>query len=284
MKTIQILVVVVILSLNMVYAQEKNVDNAIFPPLVDRYLSLNPPGLVPKLFAPGRVATEEYLESGVTFLPDMKELYFTRFGGKYQETTLFVMKYKNKKWSEPYVAPTDINTYKAPFTPSLSEIRSHESLKDIPIRGFSISSKGTIYFYELNFSDGSGHMSYAHLINGKYEEPQKMSDEINTGKYIAHPFIAPDESYLLWDAEIDGVNTPDIFISFRQSDGSWGSPINMGTKINTERYEQHPKLTPDGKYLLFWKGDVKVTEDGNDEVMGSPYWVDARIIETLKPE
>ncbi len=73
-------------------------------------------------------------------------------------------------------------------------------------------------------------MSYSRLINDKYEKPKKMSKAINTGKYIAHPFIAPDESYLIWDAEKEGENTPDIYISFRQKDGSWGEQLTWEIK------------------------------------------------------
>jgi len=256
-----------------------------FPPFEDRYLGQKPPGLIPELFAPGIVSTEEYLETVVTFLPDMRELQFTRSGGKYKEPTLFVMQNKNNRWSRKSIPSTDINKYKERFNPSVSEMKSLEPFKDIPITGFSVSSKDTYYFYFIDFSDGgSGHMSYSRLIDGKYETPQKMSKAINTGKYIAHPFIAPDESYLMWDAEIEGKSTPDIYISFRQNDGSWGAAINMGDKINTPLYEQHARVTPDGKYLFFWKGDVKVREDGSRYVIGSPYWVDAKIIETLRPK
>ena len=48
----------------------------------------------------------------------------------------------------------------------------------------------------------------------------------------------------------------------------------MGDKINTPLYEQHARVTPDGKYLFFWKGDVKTREDGSRYAVGSPYWVD----------
>lgn len=248
------------------------------------YLSQKPPGLIPEAFAPGIVSTEEYLESEVTFLPDMTELSFTRSGGKYEEPTLFVMQYKNDKWSNKPISSTDIDEYKERFNPSLSKILNLEPFKDIPIRGGAVSDKGTFYFYVLNYEDGSGYMSYSRLINGKYEKPQKMSKGINKGKYIAHPFVAPDESYLMWDAEKIDENTPDIYISFRRKDGSWGDAINMGMQINTALYEQRPRVTPDGKYLFFWKGDVKVREDGSTYVEGGPYWVDAQIIETLRPK
>ncbi|WP_019030170.1 PD40 domain-containing protein [Colwellia piezophila] len=255
------------------------------PVLEGPSLGQKPPGLIPVLFAPGIVSTEEYLETEVVFLPDMREFSFTRSGGKYKEPTLFVMQYKNERWSRKSIPSTDTNKYAEKFNPSLSEMKSLKPFKDIPITGFTVSAKGTYYFYFIDFEkDGSGHMSYSRLIDGKYEEPQKMTKAINTGKYIAHPFIAPDESYLMWDAEKEGENTPDIYISFRKKDGSWGEAINMGDKINTAAYEQRPKVTPDGKYLFFWKGDVKHREDGSRSVEGSPYWVDAQIIETLRPK
>mgnify|MGYP006981761462 CR=1 FL=1 len=209
MKRTKLLLLICVISFNTVFAQE------------NPYVGLNPPGLTPELFAPGMVATEEHLETVVTFLPDMKEFSFTRSGGHYKEPTLFVMQHNNNQWSKKSILPTDAIKYEEYFMPSLSEIRSLEPFKDIPIIGFSISSNRTLYFYVLDFNDGSGHMSYSRLINGNYEKPQKMSKAINTGKYIAHPFIAPDESYLLWDAEKEGENTPDIYINFRQKDGSW---------------------------------------------------------------
>jgi len=264
-------------------ASEKNVDgNNDFE---GSYLGQKPPGLIPELFAPGIVSTEGHLETEVLFLPDMKELSFTRSGGKYKEPTFFVMQYKNNSWSRKSIPSTDINNYKERFNPALSEMKNHDTFKDIPITGFTVSATGTYYFYFIDFErDGYGYMSYSRRINGKYETPIKMSKAINRGKYIAHPFIAPDESYLMWDAEKEGENTPDIYISFRKKDGSWGEAINMGDKINTALYEQRPKVTPDGKYLFFWKGDIKYREDGSRYVEGNPYWVDAQFIETLRPK
>lgn len=256
-----------------------------FPPIEDRYLGQKPPGLTPELFAPGIVSTEEHLETEVLFLPDMMELSFTRSGVEYNEPTLFVMQYKNHSWNRKSISLTDTDKYKEQFSPSYAELNSLEPFKDIPIRGGTLSAKGTYYFYVLDLADGSGYMSYSRLINGKYEKPQKMSRAINRGKYIAHPFIAPDESYLMWDAEKEDENKPDIYISFRKKDGSWGEAINMGDKINTTAYyEQRPKVTPDGKYLTFWRGYFKTREDGSRYVVGNPYWVDAKIIETFRPK
>lgn len=241
------------------------------------------PGLTPELFAPGVVSTDEHRETEVLFLPDMSELSFTRSGGEYQKPTWIVMQYKNNQWIEKSIPEADINAYQEQFSPPVSHIQNIEPFKDIPIRGYTTSAKGTHYFYVLDLKDGSGHLSYSRLVDGKYETPHKMSKAINQGKYIAHPYIAPDESYIMWDAEKEGENTPDIYISFRNQDGTWTNAINMGDTINTAAYEQRPKVSPDGKYLFFWRGDKKVKKDGTSYWEGNPYWMDAKVIETLRP-
>lgn len=67
-----------------------------------------------------------------------------------------------------------------------------------------------------------------------------------------------------------------MFISFQQQDGSWGSAFNLGDTINTSANEGGATVTPDGKYLFF-------NRFINDENAGM-YWIDAQIIETLRPK
>ena len=280
MKCISILVVLLFSVLTISgnsYSQDK------FPAMEDRYLGQKPPGLAPEFFAPGVVSTKEHFETEVLFSPKMTELSFTRSDLDRKESKWLVMEYRDNRWSKKSIESIDIDKYKERFSPSVSQMTNLKPFKDIPIEGFAASAKETYYFYTLDFKDGSGHMSYSRLIDGKYEEPKKLSKAINRGKYIAHPFIAPDESYLMWDAERDGEN-PDLYISFRDKEGSWGEAINMGDTINTAAYEQRPKVTPDGKYFFFWRGDKKVRKDGTSYWIGNPHWVDAKIIETLRPE
>ena len=278
-----LLTLVLVLFLNACNTNKQKATDTDFPVLKERYMGQKLPGLIPELFAPGIIATEKHKETVVTFLPDMTEFEFKRSGGKYKRSTLFVMQYKNNTWSRKSILPADRSKYQERFHPAKSEMRSHEMFKDIPITGLTLSPKGTYYFYSIDFQKGgTGHMSYSRFINGNYETPVKMNKSINSGKYIAHPFIAPDESYLMWDAEIEGESTPDIFISFRQKDGSWGAAIDMGAQINTAAYEQRPRVTPDGKYLFFWRGERKVRDDGSTYWEGNPYWMDAQIIENLR--
>jgi hypothetical protein len=81
----------------------------------------------------------------------------------------------------------------------------------------------------------------------------------------------------MWDSEKDtGFGNNDLYISFRQRDGSWGSAINLGAKINTGAEEGGAYVTPDGKYLFF----NRYINEKNAGI----YWVNAQIIETLRPK
>ena len=48
-----------------------------------------------------------------------------------------------------------------------------------------------------------------------------------------------------------GLGGTDIWVSERQEDGSWGDPKNLGRPINTEKDEEAPFITNDGKVLYF---------------------------------
>jgi len=270
-----------------------------FPILENRYLGQKPPGLTAAIFAPGIIATEEGFESDVKFSPNMKKVYFVKRGGKYEERTPLVIRYENNKWGNESV--TDIqhpifstdgniiykgNEYMERTESGWSEFKSMgPPFTDKHIMGISISDKGTFYFDQFAPPDTIGAISYSRLVDGKYEPRQKMGKEINIGSWIAHPYIAPDESYIMWDAvREDGYGDGDLYISFRQKDGSWEAAINLGDKINTAHQENGVRVTPDGKYLFFWRGYEKVKEDGSTYWVGNPYWVDAQVIENLRPK
>ncbi len=276
--------------------QESNNNDS--PTIETAYFGEKPPGLVPKLFEPEIVSPEGLFEGG-KFSPDMKEFYFTRMSGDYKERTFFVIRYENNQWgneSETDIRWPEFSTdgnimyiekeYKVRTETGWSEPKSLGEFLKEQAHGLSVSSNGTFYFPFFKKSDnGHGNLGYSRLINGKHEKPVKLNAEINTGEYIGHPYIAPDESYLMWDVERkDGHGLADIYISFRHEDGTWLTPINMGSVINTELQESSPFVTPDGKYLFYTRGEWKTKKDGSRYYVGKRYWVDAQIIENLRPK
>jgi hypothetical protein len=89
----------------------------------------------------------------------------------------------------------------------------------------------------------------------------------------------------MWDVvKDDGFGQADIYISFRNKEGSWLPAINMGSAINTEDQESSPYVTADGKYLFFSRGRWKTNNEGTRKWEGKSHWVDARVIENLRPE
>jgi len=267
------------------------------PTVENRYFGEKPPGLIPKLFAPDIVSPEGSFEGG-GFSPDMKEFYFTRKNGKYKERAFFVIRYENNRWGQE--SETDIRwpqfsldgnimyvgkEYRERTDTGWSAPKSPGEFLKQNAHGLSVSSDGTYYFpfFKKEFNTGHGNLAYSRLINGEHENPVKMGTVINAGKYIAHPYIAPDESYLMWDVvREDGKGHSDIYISFRRKDGSWLPAMNMGSIINTELHESAPIVTHDGKYLFFTRGDWEVKEDGSRNYVGKRYWVDTQVIEKLR--
>ena len=256
------------------------------------YLGQTPPGLYPELFAPGIVSTESLEIEGV-FAPGMKEFYFTRqVPGSGVKT--HVIKYENGTWSESVVGPrtgevfisTDGNTmylgnkYRERTLSGWSEEKSlGPLLDDFPVMRLTASTTDTYVFDER---DEIGTIRYSRMVDGKREKPKEFNEEINSGIFTGHPFIAPDESYIIWDSEReDGYGDSDLYISFRQSDGSWGPAINMGEDINTEYEDAYGSVTPDGKFFFFHT--VHLGEDRSDD-FANIFWVSAQIIEKLRPQ
>ncbi len=259
-----------------------------FPDLKGPYLGQEPPGLTPKVFAPGIVSTKDLEIEGV-FAPSMKEFYYTR-QRKGEEPKTHVIQYKSGVWQEPVeerrsgevFISTDGKTmhlgndYRERTASGWSEKKSLGPLfEEFPIMRLTASAADTYVFDER---EEIGTIRYSRLIDGKREEPKAYSKEINTGKWTGHPFIAPDESYLIWDSEREGgYGASDLHISFRQEDGSWGPAINMGEDINTEREDAYGSVTPDGKYFFFHTIDL---DEG--EGIANIFWVDAQVIENLR--
>ena len=278
--------VVLLLSVLTMSCKSHSQDTSSAP--VDSYIGQKPPGLTPEAFAPGIVSTKHH-EWGASFTPDMEEFYFSRRNIESGKTAGVVLKAENNRWHESEVGPGVsgtispdgktmffLNQYKERTDDGWSQLKSlGPAFEDIDIMRITASSKGTYVFDEFA-KDGNFVLRYSRLVNGEREAPKPLSKAINTGKNNVHPFIAPDESYILWDSERDGgFGDSDIYISFRQADGAWGAAINLGDKVNTSSSQRGGYVTPDGKYLFFNSPD----SSGNGDIL----WVDAQVIETLRP-
>lgn len=117
---------------------------------------------------------------------------------------------------------------------------------------------------------GIGDIYYSKLVQGVYAKPVNVGPEINTRATETCPYVAPDESYLVFTRfdHTDPKNSG-IFISYRDKSGPWLAPVMLcgGSK---ERGGMSPRISPDGKYLFY--------------VNGGMYWMPADGVERLRPK
>lgn len=293
MKSTAPLILMFFLSLNTLFSQVPVENTSGFERAAGPYLGQKPPGLIPERFAPGLVSSDRW-EYGGVFSPDMNEFYYIREdqAGLNQEMVL-LQKNKEDKWRESAVFPREGQPFIAPDGKTLylgkrfkertesgwSQIRSLGGpFEHFRIMRLTASNRGTLVFDEVGSSRGDGIIRYSRLTDGKREAPRPFGKVINSGTFNAHPFLAPDESYVIWDSQREGgFGNSDIYISFRQPDGSWGPEINLGAAINTAAWEAAATVTPDGKYLFF---NRNMGSDSFENV--DIFWVDARVLEDLR--
>jgi hypothetical protein len=282
---ILLLMLVLVLSLNACRTKKQEINNPDFLRLEGPILGQKPPGSIPEIFAPRIVSTDQNTPAA-TFSPDLEEIYFRKTDEELENHGLVAIKYKDNQWVESFMVPRGIspdgkimhlgNEYRERTSSGWSEVKSLGApYNSIPIMRLTASSKGTYYFdtspiYDTTSAVGS--IRYSRLINGLREKPRTLEIDIAPIKKT-HPFIAPDESYLIFDSKRENGNL-DIYISFRQKDGSWGAAINLGDKINTDLPDASGSVTSDGKYFFF----TRFPGNGKKNRM----WVDAGFIEELK--
>lgn len=289
--------------LNTSFAQTIHSDSA--------YLGQTPPGNAPQIFAPGVISLTNRCETYPTFSPDGKEMFFSVVNTSWTTGKIFHTQELNGNWTVPVAADFSNNNYinwesfispdgnRQFFTsknhpPSTSyDIWMIERISDTswttPVRLNSpvnsnatdgsacVTNNGTIYFTSLRGGGYGGSIIYrAKFIDSAYSQVESLGNIIQTTSGEAEPFMAPDESYMIFISECRAVGHGgyDLWICFRKNDSSWTVPVNMGPGINTADDEYGPRVTTDGKYLFFTRENRGNTMD--------IYWVSSGIIDSLR--
>ena len=299
MKRTKFLLLTVVISLNTVLAQENIESNSSLSIMNDKYLGQSPPGDTSEIFAPGIVSVNGRYEYGVSFTPDVEEIYFTAHR-KGESASVYFSKLIDKKWTNPkkanltkgkkrseFEAFVNLSGKRIYFTAndssdvriwyaSRSENWWNDAIElDSPINNdmvfYSNEAKNGDLFYK-NVSKGK--MYYAPNNNGKFPEIFEVGIE-----YGSHGFIAPSQDFMLIDARKDNDKTKDkdIHVCFKKKDGTWTKPINLGSEVNSNFNETCPSITPDSKYLFFSRYD----EEGG---LPNIYWVSAKVLNRLRSD
>jgi len=99
---------------------------------------------------------------------------------------------------------------------------------------------------------GSCDIFYSEKVGDKWSKSNNLGRAINTNQYETQPsFSADGKSLYFVSARPGGLGETDIYVSTLRPDGSWGAPVNLGSKINTPEKEESVFIHPDGKTLYF---------------------------------
>lgn len=293
--TYSILIAIIIWS-NLT-AQQIDNEN-IYSDYFGEYLGLEKPDSIPKIFAPGLISGKGRMHSLITFSPDMKTIFWGTIPPK-----IMMMQMINDKWTSPKIAPfssTDNN--QSPFIAengkiyfsstrnggqgqldiwytiltngdyiepiNLGEMVNTDNLESNP----TISSCNTIYF--TGTIEGKLYnrgIYFSKFIHGEYINSVLLHEPINimdANVLDYTPFIAPDESYLLFcsNRQNPEIELCHIYISHKNDKGEWGEPVDLSNKMGFSESSKFPYVTPDNRFLFFSSGE-------------NVYWIDSNILE-----
>ena len=263
-----------------------------------RYLGLTPPTTEAIPFAPGVVSRPGSYEYALSVHPAGDRFLFTvecpdegagvhqsRFenglwttpkrvdlsgGARKHEMEAFFGVDGDRIFFAPYSKGMDVRIWTAKVSP--------DGFADPRELGEPVSEDPS--FYPVQATDGS--LFYTNL--GKRAvwratfDHGKVSGARDAGlERGGHAFPSPDGNFVLIDsASLNSDEQRDIYVAFRNDDGSWGTPKPLGPSVNTEYSETCPSLSPDGRYLFF----SRYNEPGG---VSDIYWIDAEVITAAAP-
>ncbi len=242
----------------------------------------------PRIFAEGVISTGDH-ESHPAFSPDGRMLMFVKMAPDFSKWTLFVSYDSNNRWSEPEIAPFSGQYWDAdPFFTrdgkTLYFISNRPAKPGDPPkddfdiwkvekeeRGWSdpvqlpppinsesseyyptLADNGSMYFgSRREGGKGATDIYFSRLENGKYRTAMNIGEAINTPGNEFEPFIAPDESFLIFMATpTEALDQTDLWISYHLED-QWTKALKLPVPFNSEAMEFSPKISLDGKQLFF---------------------------------
>ncbi|MCL2416885.1 MAG: OmpA family protein [Bacteroidales bacterium] len=163
-------------------------------------------------------------EGAPSISPDGRYLFFAGCNRRdgFGSCDIYVSRRVGDSWGRPFNLGPPINT------------RFWESQP-------SIAPDGRTLFFASNRPGGKGGTDIWMTVlqdNGMWSEPENLGYPINTSGNESAPFIHYDNQTLYFVSDgHPGLGGKDIFVSRRNPDGTWGTPVNLGYPINTHRDE-----------------------------------------------
>lgn len=254
-----------------------------------QYFGLDSPGNKPQIFSPNIISTHMN-ERDYTQSPSGNTIFYSLVLPAKNLSVIMYQFFDGLFWSEPEVArfSGQYNDLEPAFSPDGSKLffvskrpvdKTFDEKDydiwyiDIQKNGWSnpinigspvntkfdeyfptISENGNLYF-TASYKDSYGKedIYFSKFENDAYSTPVNLGAFINTGLNEFNSFISPDESFLIFSSHgrEDDLGGGDLYIAYRNAEGSWSEARNMGKQINSNKLDFCPFVSQDEKYFFF---------------------------------
>ncbi|HVS92581.1 MAG TPA: hypothetical protein VHE59_11140 [Mucilaginibacter sp.] len=183
-----------------------------------------------------------------------------------------VSKQNNGEWGQPENLGNIVNSDKNEFYPS-------------------VAKNGNLYFtVEAPYGKGSEDIVMCKKTGTGYTQPVSLPEGINTRYDEFNAFIDQDEQFIIFSCQgrPDDIGKGDLYISHKNTDGSWQPAHHLPKPINSSFLDYCPFVSYDKKFFFFtsnrlrkeWYGEDPVTYDQLKSLLTEPgngydsvYWI-----------
>jgi hypothetical protein len=273
----------------------------------EAYLGQTRPEDTPQVFAKGLLTSESgmFAMGRVAFSHDGREFYFTANDSwnSLEHGAIEVVRYEKHGWGKPevvnkqFISPTlsmDGNVLYFRRGNMHNVWLSHKTSAGWSEPVEYLNTKFGVYDYmptksgriyvgsDAGPEDAKNGSTYVYSVltapTAAEAAVKSLGRPLNGPGFNGDLFVAPDESYMIVSTNETPTYESELYIAFRNSDGTWAKPVSLGAKINdglAHRWGQY--VTPDGKYLFYTRG--------TSEKDCAVYWVRFdTLLESLRPK
>jgi hypothetical protein len=252
---------------------------------VEQFYGQKTPGKTPELYNPFFSFLEGVKTDYMVFSPNSKEICYmiedTSSKERYDRHSIYYIRLEDGTWVKPEIAYFVANQGKGSlpqFSPDgnrfsysykgdlwMSSKKSGrwslaEKLPE-PINsekyecGFSLVKGDNFYFASGGRPEGKSSQCdiYCAKMSNDTCGPALNLSNLNTERSECVLAVAPDEKYIIFTRYFNksGKNAVDLFISFRNIDGTWTIAQKLDSSFNSQGSNHSPRLSSDGRYFFY---------------------------------
>jgi len=165
-----------------------------------------------------------------------KSLFFTRRKSQAKDEDLYISRWQGRRWGSGSLVGGDLNSK---YNEGMSTFVRNGRIFYFTACGRE-GNTGPCDIWEGRWEDGKAR------VNGR------MQGLVNSPAWESQAAVSCDGSALYFASLREGgFGGSDIWVVYRNEEGRWGTPVNLGPKINTAGDEEAPFITNDGNSLFF---------------------------------